>query len=63
VLSVQISCLVRSSALWISAQGKMNVRYGLIINKAKQLVDVAPHWGEPCISCVFGVIFVVLFML
>jgi hypothetical protein len=22
----------------------------------KQLVDVAPHWGEPCISYVFDVL-------
>jgi hypothetical protein len=25
----------------------MNVRFRHIINKAKRLVDVAPHWGEP----------------
>jgi hypothetical protein len=26
-------------------------------------VEVAPHWGEPRISCVFGVLCVVLFLL
>jgi hypothetical protein len=28
----------------------MNVRFKHIIKKAKRLVDVAPHWGEPRIS-------------
>jgi hypothetical protein len=30
----------------------MNVIFKHIIKKAKQLVDVAPHWGEPCTSSV-----------
>jgi hypothetical protein len=41
----------------------MNVRFKNIIKKVKRLVDVSPHWGEPCISCVFGLLCVVLFML
>jgi hypothetical protein len=30
----------------------MHVRDCRLIKKKKKLVDVAPHWGEPCISCV-----------
>jgi hypothetical protein len=33
----------------------MNVRRLNINKEEKKLVDVAPHWGEPRISCVFGV--------
>jgi hypothetical protein len=43
VRSAQISCLVRSLALWLSAQEKMNVRYRIIIKNMKHLVDLAPH--------------------
>jgi hypothetical protein len=50
---VQITCPVRSLALWLCAQEKMHVRdCRLIKKKKKKLVDVAPHWGEPRISCV-----------
>jgi hypothetical protein len=38
----------------------MNVRHLRIIKNMKHLVDVAPHWGEPHISCVFGVLCVML---
>jgi hypothetical protein len=49
----QISCPLRSCALWLCAQEPKNVER-LKINKEekKKLVDVAPHWGEPRISCV-----------
>ena len=63
MLSAQISCPMRSSALWLSAQEQMNVRFKRIIKKVKWLVDIAPHWGEPRISFVFGFLCVVLFML
>jgi hypothetical protein len=43
VLNAQISCLVRSLALCLGAQEKMNVIYRIIIKKVKKLVDVAPH--------------------
>jgi hypothetical protein len=57
---------VQSLALWLCAQEKKNVR-SLKTNKKeeKKLVDVAPHWGEPCISYVllfFVLIFFMLFM-
>jgi hypothetical protein len=41
----------------------MNVRDSRLINKKKQLVDVAPHWGEPRISCVDGLLCAIMFML
>ena len=61
--SVQIFCLVRSLALWLSAQEQKNVRDLSLIKKKKLLVDIAPHWGEPHISCVFGFVCAMLFML
>jgi hypothetical protein len=60
MLSAQIFCPMRSLDLWLSAQERMNVRFRRIIKNTKQLVDVAPHWGEPRISCVFGVLCVML---
>jgi hypothetical protein len=29
----------------------------------EEVGGIAPHWGEPSISCVFGLLCVVLFML
>ena len=44
----QISCSMRS---WHC--GLVHVRILEETNtKRRILVDVAPHWGEPCISCV-----------
>jgi hypothetical protein len=63
VLSAQITYLVQSLAMWLSAQEHMNVRYLRLINKKKQLVDIAPHWGEPHISCVDGFLCAIMFML
>jgi hypothetical protein len=48
VRCAQINCPVRS---WLC--GLVPVRRLKEINKEEEeLVDVAPHWGEPCISCV-----------
>jgi hypothetical protein len=41
----------------------MNVRFRRGIKKMKQLVDVAPHWGEQRIYCVLGFLCAVLFIL
>jgi hypothetical protein len=40
-------------ALWICAQEQKNVR-SLKTNEEEEeeFVDIAPHWGEPRISCV-----------
>jgi hypothetical protein len=39
-------------ALWLCAQEQRNVRSLKINKEDEELVDVAPHWGEPRISCV-----------
>jgi hypothetical protein len=39
-------------ALWLCAQENKNVERLKTNKEEKELVDVAPHWGEPCISCV-----------
>jgi hypothetical protein len=57
VRCAQISCPLRS---WIC--GLVHVRRLEETNKEdEELVDTAPHWGEPCISCV-DVRCVMLFM-
>jgi hypothetical protein len=54
---VQITCLVRSELC-----GSVPVRRLKETNKEEEeLVDVAPHWGEPRISCV-DVLCAILFM-
>jgi hypothetical protein len=54
----QISCPMRS---WLC--GLVHVRRLEETNKEEEeLVDVAPHWGEPRISCV-DVLCAMLFML
>jgi hypothetical protein len=51
-------------ALWICAQEKRNVRSSKINKEEEELVDIAPHWGEPRISCVnvLGALLSMLFM-
>jgi hypothetical protein len=49
-------------ALWLCAQEQRNVRSLKINKEEEELVDVAPHWGEPRISCVV-VLCAMLFML
>jgi hypothetical protein len=39
-------------ALWLCAQEQRNVRSLKTNKEEEELVDVAPHWGEPRISCV-----------
>ena len=31
--------------------------------REEELVDVAPHWGEPCISCVVVALCIIVVML
>jgi hypothetical protein len=45
---VQISC-----PMWSGFCNSVHVRRLIEDNKEEEeLVDVSPHWGEPCISCV-----------
>jgi hypothetical protein len=54
---LQITCLV-----WSEICGSVFVRRLKETNKEEEeLVDVAPHWGEPRISCV-DVLCAILFM-
>ena len=48
----QITCPVQGLDLWLCAQEQTHVRDCRLIKKKKNLVDIAPHWGEPRISCV-----------
>jgi hypothetical protein len=44
--------------------GSVHVRILKETNKEEEdLVDVAPHWGKPCISCVVVALFDVVDML
>jgi hypothetical protein len=45
---VQISCLMRSRILWLCACRRLTKDN----NREEELVDIAPGWGEPHISCV-----------
>jgi hypothetical protein len=39
-------------ALWLCAQEQRNVTSLKTNKEEEEVVDVAPHWGEPRISCV-----------
>ena len=55
----QISCPLRS---WI--YGLVHIRILEETNKEEEeLVDVAPHWGEPRISCVVVSLCIIVVML
>jgi hypothetical protein len=49
-------------ALWLCAQEQKNVEILKTNKEEEELVDVAPHWGEPRISCV-DVLCAMLFIL
>jgi hypothetical protein len=56
---VHISCPMRSGFLWLCA-----CRILKEDNKEREeLVGVAPHWGEPCISCVVVSLCIIVVML
>jgi hypothetical protein len=55
----QISYLMRSGFLWLYAcriLGEDN-------KEREELVDIAPHWGEPCISCDVVALCIIVVML
>ena len=56
----QISCPMQSGFLWLYA-----CRILREDNKEKreELVDVAPHWGEPSISCVVVALCIIVMLL
>jgi hypothetical protein len=49
---VCISLILTDLALWICAQEQRTVRSLKTNKKRRRMVNVSPHWGEPCISCV-----------
>ena len=55
----QISCPMQSGFLWLCVCRRLKED-----NKEREeLVDVAPHWGEPRISCVVVALCVIVVML
>jgi hypothetical protein len=59
VRCMQISCPMQSRVLWLCACKTIDRRN----KEEEELVDVAPHWGEPHISCVVVALCIMVVML